>query len=194
MQIMMGKSNSSLQGPQDRWPCTRGGEKKDEEEEKEGKMALKRLHQPARTTSSTCTRRRTCVLHVTAVSVSRSDDDTMTVYDASHSSTRQCRNPSTINNSKRPFIIVQYHVSPEGASFPPGQPYGRTIGADLFQLGSLGQAQTRKPQLPQIPIPNPPIPKNSPIFQPELSHLLPNTTTTIHPQNKSILLISPSIT
>lgn len=42
-------------------PCISRGEKKNEEEEevveegKEGKMALIRLHQPARTTSSTCT-------------------------------------------------------------------------------------------------------------------------------------------
>ena len=42
---------------------------------------------------------------------------------------------------------------PRRSLLPPGQPYERTIGADLFQLGSLGQAQTRKPQLPQIPIP-----------------------------------------
>lgn len=68
------------------------------------------------------------------------------------------------------------HVSPHE---PPswGQPYERTIGADLFQLGSLGSLGSwagANLSTAQIAKSQSPIPK----IQPELDHLLPNTTTT----------------
>ena len=88
------------------------------------------------------------------------------IYDA-RLPTRGCRNPSTMN---RPFIIVHYHVSAQTDFLPRGQPYGNErLAQTCFSLGLLGR---RKPLLPKTPNP-----KFS-IIQPELSHLLPNTTTT----------------
>ena len=82
--------------------------------------------------------------------------------------TRQCRNPSP---TKRPLIIVHYPqtmFSPHEPLLAGVSPMDERLAQTCFSLGLLGR---RKPLLPKSQTP---IPK----IQPELSHLLPNTTTT----------------
>lgn len=75
----------------------------------------------------------------------------MTIYDA-RLSDQTMQEPITDEAATHHRALPTDHVQPTRASPRRGQPYGRTIGADLFQLGSLGQAQT---STAQIPNPNP---------------------------------------